>query len=114
MELTKKVSVLGSKPGGNRAEVIEEDREVESERARYSMDLVQRAGEVFKPVGADYLGTAVIHYYSLEHLATNPQFFVACQTALKNVAEHHADLGWKQLQSALMKVYGRKEPKTRS
>lgn len=113
METKKKLTVLDSFPGKNSAEVLEEERETNSQEAQYAMVLIKEAGRLFKPIGADYIGSAVIHYYSHEVLPSHPQFFVACQTAMGDVAEQHADLGWKQLKSALMKVYGRKEPKTR-
>lgn len=112
-ELKKKITLLNSKPGENRAEVIEEDRETQSEDARHAMALINSAGDVFKPIGSKHLGTAVIHYYSMGEDGLEPKYFVVCQTSVGNVTEHHADLGWKQLRSSLMKAYGRSEPKTR-
>ena len=99
---------------GNTAEVIEESRSPRTEHAKASRDLVRRAGEMHCPVGATYLGSASIHYFSIEGMTSmQPQFFVACQVDVGKVVEGHADIGWKQLQKALMQSYGRNEPKRR-
>lgn len=113
METKKKVTVLGQ-IGKNRAEITEEEKSVTSERAIHAQSLLKQAGELFAPDGAKYLGSATIHYYSKEAVASNPQFFCGCQVNLTmDVVEQHADLGHRQLKSALMRSFGRAEPKTR-
>lgn len=110
----QKKSIMYGDLGSNRATVTEEELDLTpfgSEQA-----LLRRAGKGCSPLGdAKYLGSAAIHYYSREVLPSNPEYFVICQTVdMKGVVEHHADVGYRQLKTALMKVFGRKEPRRRS
>lgn len=98
---------------GNKAEVTEETRNAQSLDAQYARSLVAQAGKMFTPLGSIYLGSACVHYYESAPTMMNRQYFTACQTDVSVVEEQHADLGWKNLKSALMKAFGRKEPKTR-
>lgn len=109
---TKKDVYIGDT--GNKAEVEEETRNPTTLGARHSMDLIKRAAELHLPLGATYVGSAVVHYYEKETLTGQPQYFVACHCDVKKVVEQHADLGWKQLKSSLMRAYGRNDPKTRN
>ena len=111
METKKKVSVLGGGPGQNKAEVTVEERDAYGEGAQHAKTLVERAGKMFTPEGAKYLGSATIHYYSKEQIASNPSYFHLCQVHIGPVVEQHADLGWKELKSVMMKTYGRNDPK---
>lgn len=114
MEKKKKVTVLGGKPGQNKAEITEQEQNANSEIAIHAQGLLKTAGKVLSPEGSTYLGSAVIHYYSKEVIATNPYFFCVIQLGgLSKVEEQHADLGWKQLKSAFMQAYGREESKAR-
>lgn len=114
MEHKKKVTVLGGQPGKNKAEVTVEEKDASTEHAQYAKSLIASAASHLSPIGADYLGSAVIHYYSQEPLPSNPTFFTIVQLDLKKVEEQLADLGWKELRAAMMKSYGREEPKTRN
>lgn len=108
---TKKKVLLGDT--GNRADVVEEDRNAYSPGAQHSKQLVGNAGKLHTPLGADYIGSAVVHYYKKDGL-TGPMFMVVCQADVTHVLEHHADLGWKQLRACLQKAFGRPEPKMRN
>lgn len=110
-ESIKKKVFVGDE--GQRATVEEEDRDVAAPIAIHTKNLVAQAGAMQTPTGAEYLGSAVVHYYSKKELFAD-NFFVACQVDVKKVAEGHADVGWKQLKSAFMKAYGRAEPKMRN
>lgn len=110
MEITK--TTYGGGLGENKAEVTEEKRNPQTEDAKHASDLAKRAGEVFLPLGAEYLGSAIIHYYSKAKLLSAPDFFVACQLNVSKVTEHHADLGHRQLRTALMDAFGRARPRT--
>jgi hypothetical protein len=114
MEETKKKVLLGDT--GNRAEVFEEDKSTKSVDAVHAKELLNRAGTLHKPLGAKYLGYAIVHYYETENalMPSQKTYFVACHTDVAKVNEGHADIGWKQLKSALMKSYGRDDPKTRN
>ena len=83
---------------GNKATVTEESRATDTVEAKHLKSLVARAGKQLCPLGADYLGSATVHYYAKEGLE-GPIYFVGCQADVKKVAEGHADLGWKQLKS---------------
>lgn len=109
-ENTKKVLIGDT---GNKAEVSEEERDASSLDAQHAKALITQAGKLFAPIGSIYLGSATCHYYESSPGTFQRQFFVACQTDVSLVEEGHADLGWKQLKSALMSAYGRKEPKNR-
>jgi hypothetical protein len=110
-EITKNLYIGDS---GNKAEVVEEDRNANDEMAHYSRDLMRKAGAFHAPIGTDYLGSAVVHYYTKQGLnESTKEFFAVCQTDVTRVSEGHGDIGWKQLKAALMKSYGRSEPKTR-
>lgn len=98
---------------GNIAEITEEDRSPDTEDAKHSRSLMEHAARQYCPLGADYLGFAVVFYYSKTSLPSNPQFFTACQTSVVNVPEQFADVGHKQLRTALMSAYGRSQPKRR-
>ena len=99
---------------GNRADIIEEDRNAQSEDARYGRELVAQAGDLFKPEGFELKGTATVFYYEKPTLTKLGQEFVyACQTDVSKVNENVADIGWKGLKNALMKAFGREQPKTR-
>lgn len=99
---------------GNTAEVTEEFRPAQTELSQHGRDLVRKAGELHCPTGAKLIGAAAVFYYSDQSFVLRPQFFSACQTDVGDVVENHADLGWKALQSALMKSYGRNDPKRRN
>jgi hypothetical protein len=100
---------------GNRAEVSVEHRDTQTVDAHYTKDLLKKAGKIGLPIGAKYLGSAVIHYYERAGISRAERtYLVACQTNVAKVEEHHADIGWKQLKSALMDAYGRPEPKVRN
>lgn len=110
----QKKSIVYGDIGSNRATVTEEELDITPYGPE--RDLLKKAGKGCCPIGdAKYLGSAAIHYYSRETLPSSPEFFVVCQTAdMKGVVENHADLGYRQLKTALMKVFGRKEPRTRN
>lgn len=112
-ERKKKVSLYGE-PGKNRAEVTEEDRETNTEMGQHAKGLIRQAGVLYRPLGSEYLGSAVVHFYKNEPLPSHPTYFVLTHVTLDGaVSEHHANVGYQQLKSALMKSFGRKEPKTR-
>lgn len=99
---------------GIKATVFEEDKSARSLGAKYTKDLMEKAGQFHCPDGAAYLGSAVIHYYARQGLGANDkEYFVTCQTDVSRVSEGHADIGWKQLKSAFLKSFGRSEPKSR-
>ena len=108
-EETKKEVFIGD--SGNTAEVTEEFKSAQTLEAKYAKELLMKAGIVHQPDETKYLGSCAIHYYKKDGLAGIPQYFVACQTDVAEVSEGHADIGWKQLRSAMMKSYGREEPK---
>ena len=97
---------------GNTATVTEETRSTRSLEAQHGQRLMAQAGELYCPLGFRYLGSAAVHYYSKEiDGGENPSFVHVCQTNVSKVNENHADLGWKALQAALMRSYGRAEPR---
>lgn len=98
---------------GNTAMVTEEEKSTRTLPAQAAQRHMAQAGEVFCPFGFTYMGSATVHYYSkVIDGGENPEFSHACQVNLGNTIEGHADLGWKSLQAALMKAYGREEPRT--
>ncbi len=108
MEQNKKVTHLGGKPGQNQAVVTEESRSAQSEIGQHAKGLLKRAGELFMPEGAEYLGTIAVHYYGKEFLG-NPTFFFATQLNLQEVEEGHAGLGVSSLRKQVMELYGHTE-----
>lgn len=112
--MEKKRVVTYGDAGKNRATVTEEELDAKSMENHYGQTLLRQAGNHCKPLGTTYVGSACVHYYSREVLASQPDFFVVCQTSgMGSVVEHHADLGWKQLGAALMRMFGKEPPKTR-
>lgn len=115
MEEKKKIRLISSNSDakGNRVDASEEELTPNSARAQHAKELIIRAAEIHKPLEADYLGSAVVHFYKRDILANQQSLFVACQTNMEGVTdEQHASLGWAQLRSAMMKRWGRKDPKT--
>jgi hypothetical protein len=100
---------------GVRATVIEEDRDPRTEESLQAKTLLRNAARLHQPLGSDYLGSAVVHYFSKPGLMESDKtYFFVCGTSVTEIEEGVADLGWKTLRTALMKAYGREEPKTRN
>lgn len=108
MEEKKKITRLGGKPGQNRATVTEESRSTRSVTAGHAKELMQRAGSLYLPEGAKYVGSVAVHYYSKEVLG-HPTFFFATQLNVKDVNEGHAGLGITSLRTQVMEAYGHNE-----
>lgn len=109
---TKKLATT-DQPGGHRATVTEETINAHSFEAKHAQELIGKAGKFMAPLNAHYMGSAVVHYYQVDQIDGMDQLFL-CQCNVKEITEVVADLGWKQLRSALMKALGRAEPKTRN
>lgn len=108
-----KRTVLFGEDGKHKAEVTDEQLESD-DRSANSSQLISKSGMLFTPDTYEYLGSAIVHYYSKEKLANNPNFVVVCQTVgIENITENHADIGWKALGTKLMACFGRKIPKVR-
>ena len=82
----------------------------EGER-RHAKDLIVRAGTMVKPYGADYLGSAVIHYYRDKLDIGMTRAKLVSQLLVGNVPEGLAAQGGNQLYRDLMRAYGVKEPR---
>lgn len=109
----KKNIYLGE--GGSTAEVVEEDKNPRTLNAQYAQTLIGQAGKLMAPIGIDHIGSATVHYYAKKiDSGEAPVYVVVCQTDVRRVNEGHADLGWKSLKNALMKAFGRPEPKMRN
>ncbi len=93
---------------GNRAEVTEEDKNAQSEMGEALRRIVGEAGRMMIPIGFDYAGSASVFYYKKDGLL-GPEFVTACSTDVAKVEEQLADLGHKNLRTALMKAFGRTE-----
>ena len=101
-------------PGGkNRAEVTTEKRNAHDLPAQGAKARIREAGKILQPWNAEYLGSAVIHYYAVPSTSDKPTFLILCHTDLENVSEGHASQGWKELKDHMMESYGRKPPRTR-
>lgn len=109
MDDKNKIMPLGGKPGDKRVDVTVDKRSSQSEEAVHARALVKKAGELFQPDGAKYLGSVTVFYYSKETLPSHPEYFFACQTDLTNVDEPHAGLGLQALRTQMMEGYGRNE-----
>lgn len=109
-EIKKKLFVGDT---GNRATVFEEEKNANSEIGEQLRMMVGAAGQLLCPIDFEYAGSATVFYYKKDGLQ-GPDFVTACSTDVKKVEEQFADLGWKNLKAALMKAYGRAEPKTRN
>lgn len=94
----------------HKAEINREVRATNTdEKYQQACAKVRQAGEVVAPLGTNYLGTACVHFYS--HQVGESWSFV-CQPLAGKTPEHVADYGWKELRKALMRFYGRPEPRT--
>lgn len=78
-----------------------------------SKELITTAGELLAQPGAEYLGSATVHYYVRSILDNEHTYETIQQISVSKVAEGFADYGFKQLQKALMEAYGRKDRATR-
>lgn len=76
-------------------------------KAEHANHLIRSAGDSLRRGGYRYLGSGVVHYY--DSLLAPNEFIAIKQTpGLERVPEGFADVGWKQLRSVMMRVYGRK------
>lgn len=99
---------------GNRAKVEDQDLDVHAEISKRALLQIETAGKAIAPRGAEYLGSATIHFYTLaskDSLARD--FMLIEQLQLTKVEEGLADLGHKKLKDAMMRSYGRTPPRTR-
>lgn len=113
-EINKKIKVLQNTMDvqGNTLNITEESKDVDTDMAVHARGLLEQSGRLYTPIGADYVGSAVVHYYSKKGLSENSiDLFCMCQTDVGSVTEKHADIGLKQLRSALMNLWNRKEAK---
>lgn len=109
----KKITPLNAKPGDNKADVFEEYRPVNTEYTQHARALMEQAGKMYSPEGADYLGFVVCHYFAKETVA-GPTFFTACQISVSKVDEGAAGIGIQTLRQKTMEAYGHKAPKERT
>jgi hypothetical protein len=96
-------------PSGNVATVTTHEMQGSDFKVKRANKLVREAGTEICPFNQKYLGSAVVHYYNNGD-AIAPVLNVVCQVTLDAVDEGHADFGWKRLQEALMKSFGRSVP----
>lgn len=101
-------------PGGkNRAVVTTEKLNAHDLPAQGAKARIREAGQILKPWNAEYVGSAVIHYYTVPGSIDKPTFLVLCHTDLERVTEGHASHGWKELKDHMMQAFGRQPPRTR-
>lgn len=104
---------------GNRAKVEETALNPKTERSVEAQRRLTSAGELLAPQGAKYLGSAAVHFYAFDAgkasgmvISGKDEYATVEQTRVDGVNEGLADFGWKQLQKALMKAFGRTPPRT--
>lgn len=96
----------------HKAEISRETRSAQAdaqiERANHK---IREAGKELAPFGCHYLGSACFHVYR-DDVGNAWRF--ACQPLIGQAPEEAADFGWKELRKALMRFFGRPEPRTNS
>ena len=77
-----------------------------------SRSLMKDAGQALAPFDFDYQASVCVHFYK----QTNQELyaFIVHQTGLNGIPEPQADAGFKEMQRAMMSVYGRTPPKMRT
>lgn len=94
----------------HKAEITREVRKSDTaENFQKACASVKKAGELVAPPGTSYIGSACFHIYG--HQTGEAWSFVS-QPLTGTAPEHVADYGWKELRKALMRFYGRPEPRT--
>lgn len=116
MDTTKKVIEVGEKSGHKAtATVTVEDVHNPDLNQRNATRTLRKVGTWLTPVGFDYTGSAVVHYYQTKKsLLAKPEYKTITQVTLdSDVEEGFADFGWKRLQVALMSAFGKTPPAIR-
>lgn len=72
---------------------------------------IKRSGDAGAVPGYFYVGSACFHMYKSKIVADDYNFM--CATPIGAASEGMCDIGWKRLRSALMRTFGRAEPKRR-
>lgn len=92
----------------NKAKVDRQEIATNNLAALRAKALIEEAAKLLAPLGAEYSGSAVIHYFELPSIGHNQRrFATATQVYIENIDEGFADWGHKELQKALMRSYGR-------
>lgn len=108
MEEIKKIRHIGES-GKNTAEITEQQLDINTPDNKESLGLLRKAGEIVKPFGSTYVGSACIHYF-INKFSEKPTYHTASEVTLDEpVNEQFADYGWKELRNALMRSFGRKD-----
>lgn len=104
--------ILPKGMGKNSAKTDREELDIRESKSALGNHHTMLSGAAFKPPGAKYLGSAVVHYYEGVFSDDNaPRFQTVTQCLVMDVPEGLADFGHKELQRALMRTYGREVKK---
>lgn len=100
-------------PGRNTAEESHEKRNANDLPVQGAKARVVDAGRILCPFNAEYLGSAVVHFFGVPSVPGKPTYQIIIHTMLEKVPEGFADYGHKELRKHMMDAYGRKAPRTR-
>jgi hypothetical protein len=87
-------------------EYVKDDTQLAMDTNHY----LKRSGEAAMPHDHFYVGSAAFHIY--KHKNMQDSFAFICATPIGAASEGMCDVGWKRLRSALMRSFGRAEPRS--